>query len=98
MEKISHHETSSGDWILKVHAQPGACRTEVAGIHGNALKIRLQAPPLEGKANLVLCRYLAKCCHIPMDYVTLRSGSTGRRKQVVLSGLTEDPLNFLLNS
>ena len=41
-------------WLLSVHVQPGARRTEVAGMHGSALKIRVAAPPVEGKANVLI--------------------------------------------
>lgn len=96
MLTVCHHDVASGSWILKVHAQPGARRTEVVGIHGNALKIRLQAPPVDGKANAALCAFLADRCDLPKAAVTVRSGLTGRSKQVILSGLKDNPLLQLL--
>ncbi len=97
MVAVCYHEAASGDWILRVHAQPGARRTEVVGLHGDALKVRLQAPPVDGKANDALCRYLAQRCALPLAAVRLRSGLTGRAKQVALAGLQADPLPGLLD-
>jgi uncharacterized protein (TIGR00251 family) len=68
--------------VLSLHVQPGAARTEVAGTHGDALKIRLAAPPVEGKANAALLRYLAQAFAVPLREVTLLRGETSRRKTV----------------
>lgn len=78
-------ETRTGDahtLTLTLHAQTGAKRTEVAGAHGDALKIRLAAPPVEGKANAELLRYLAEVFGVPQRAVTLVRGETSRRKTV----------------
>src|SRR5690349_9294235 len=50
--------------VLTVHVQPKASRTEYVGIHGNALKIRVAAPPVDGAANDELVRFLADCCAV----------------------------------
>ena len=47
--------------VLTLHIQPGAKRTEAIGLHGDALKIKLAAAPVDGKANAVLVKYLAEC-------------------------------------
>lgn len=65
---------------LSLHVQPGAKRTEVAGQHGTALKIRLAAPPVEGKANAALLRFLADQFDVPLRAVTLVRGETSRDK------------------
>ena len=62
--------------------QPGAKRTEIAGSHGDALKIRLAAPPVDGRANEALLAFLAEAFGVPARQVTLLSGATGRRKRV----------------
>ena len=46
--------------VLRLHIQPGAKKTEIAGLHGEALKIRLAAPPVDGKANACLVEFLAR--------------------------------------
>jgi uncharacterized protein (TIGR00251 family) len=68
--------------VLTLHVQPGAARTEVAGVHGDALKIRLAAPAVEGRANSALKRYLAEVFGVPLRNVTLVRGETARRKIV----------------
>jgi len=68
--------------VLALHVQPGAKRTEVAGVHGDALRIRLAAPPVEGKANAALLRFLADAFDVPLRNVTLVRGETSRSKTV----------------
>ncbi len=67
---------------LTLHIQPGAKRTEAAGLHGDALKIRLAAPPVEGKANAALLQFLAGTFNVPLRLVTLKQGIKSRRKVV----------------
>ena len=75
-------EAGGAALTLTLHVQPGAKRTEVAGVHGDALKIRLAAPPVEGKANAELLRYLAEAFGVPQRAVTLVRGETSRSKTV----------------
>jgi uncharacterized protein (TIGR00251 family) len=72
-----------------VHAQPGARRSEVAGVHGDALKVRLAAPAVEGKANDALLRFLADAFGVPLRQVALLRGETARRKLVRI----DDPVH-----
>lgn len=72
---------------LALHIQPRASRTEVAGAHGDALKIRLAAPPVDGEANAELVRFLAKTLKVPKSAVTIVRGATGRRKTVQVLGV-----------
>ena len=71
---------ADGSITLQVHAQPGARKTEVAGVHGDCLKIRLAAPAVEGKANAELRRFLADAFGVPLKNVVLVRGESGRRK------------------
>ena len=66
--------------ILALHVQPGAKRTEIAGTHGEALKVRIKAPPVEGKANTALVRYFASAFGVPVRQVTLVRGESSRDK------------------
>ncbi|HVX89020.1 MAG TPA: DUF167 family protein [Gemmatimonadales bacterium] len=76
---------------LDLQIQPRASRTEVVGAHGDALKIRLAAPPVDGEANDELVRFLAKTLGVPKGAVTILSGATGRKKRVRVVGVsTED--------
>lgn len=68
--------------ILDLQIQPRASRDEVVGPHGALLRVRITAPPVDGKANQHLCTYLAKLCGVAKGAVTLESGTTGRRKRV----------------
>jgi uncharacterized protein (TIGR00251 family) len=70
------------DLILHVQLQPRASRDEFAGIHGNALKIRLTAPPVDGKANAALVAFLAEAFGVAKRQVSLVHGETGRAKQL----------------
>ena len=71
---------ADGRITLTLHIQPGAKKTEFAGLHGDALKIRLAAPPVDGKANDALIKFVAETLKLPKSAVTLKSGQTSRRK------------------
>ena len=71
-----------GAVVLALHVQPGAKRTEAAGEHGGALRIRLAAPPVDGKANAELVRFLADAFDVPQRQVTIVRGETSRQKSV----------------
>lgn len=81
-----YREASNGLITLTLHIQPGAKTTEIAGLHGDALKLRLAAPPVDGKANEALIRYLADRLGIPKSAIALRSGQTSRRKILEVTG------------
>jgi uncharacterized protein (TIGR00251 family) len=81
-----YREASNGLITLTLHIQPGAKTTEIAGLHGDALKLRLAAPPVDGKANEALIRYLADRLGIPKSAILLRSGQTSRRKMLEVTG------------
>lgn len=72
--------------VLALHVQPGAARTEVAWVHGNGqearLRIRLAAPPVDGKANAELRRFLAEAFAVPLRHVTLVRGERSRQKTI----------------
>ncbi len=77
----------AGGVTLRLHIQPGAKKTEVAGLHGEALKIRLAAPPVDGKANASLISFLAAQLGVAKVAVSLLSGETSRAKRVRISGI-----------
>jgi uncharacterized protein len=72
---------------LRLHVQPRASRTEVAGPHGDALKVRLAAPPVDGAANEALVRFLAERLGVSRTAVRLESGASGRAKIVAVDGI-----------
>lgn len=70
------------DLVLRVYTQPRASRDEIAGTHGDALKIRVAAPPVDGEANAALCRFLGKLFGVAKSAVAVESGETNRHKTV----------------
>ena len=76
---------------LALHVQPGAKRTDIAGLHGEALKIRLAAPPVEGKANAALRRFLADAFGVPLQRVSILRGESSRQKVVRIEAPVERP-------
>jgi hypothetical protein len=83
---------ADGRITLTLHIQPGAKKTEFAGLHGDALKIRLAAPPVDGKANEALLRFLADALSLPKSAVSLKSGQTSRRKVLEIQGATQEAI------
>lgn len=79
---------ADGRITLTLHIQPGAKKTEVAGLHGEALKIRLAAPPVDGKANEALLKFVAETLHLPKSAVSLKSGQSSRHKVLEIVGTT----------
>jgi uncharacterized protein (TIGR00251 family) len=77
--------------VLSLHVQPGAAHTVVAGLHGAALKIRLAAPPVDGRANDALQRFLADAFDVPLRAVTLLRGASSRQKLVRIVGPRKRP-------
>lgn len=80
-------ETANGDAVLAVHVQPGARRTEVVGRHGDALKVRVQAPADRGKANAAVVTLLAATFGVPDSAVVLVRGTSSRAKRFRLVGV-----------
>jgi hypothetical protein len=70
--------------VLELHVQPGAKRTEMAGKHGGRIKVRLAAPPVDGKANEALVEFLAEHYGVPRRSVTIESGLHSRQKKVTI--------------
>lgn len=68
--------------VLTLHIQPGAKKTEIVGLHGAALKIRLAAPPVDGKANAALLAFLAERLGMAKSMLELVGGETSRAKRV----------------
>ena len=80
---------------LRLHIQAGAKTTGCAGLHGDALKIRLAAPPVDGRANLALLRFLADALNLPPAAVVLKSGHASRRKVIEIRGAPSDAVAAL---
>ncbi|HSA61685.1 MAG TPA: DUF167 family protein [Nitrospiraceae bacterium] len=83
-------QDSKNGAVLTVHVQPKASHTECVGIHGDALKIRVAAPPIAGAANEELIRFIASQCEIPRASVLIQYGAEGRHKRLCLRGVTAE--------
>lgn len=68
-----------------VQASPGARSSSIVGLHGDALRVKLSAPPVDGKANAELVKVLSAALGVPVELV---AGATGRRKRVLAPGIT----------
>jgi uncharacterized protein (TIGR00251 family) len=86
----------NGKITLTLHIQPGAKKTEVAGLYGDALKIRLAAPPVDGKANAALIAFVADRLGVARSAVSLKSGQTSRRKVIEVLAVSADDAQRLL--
>jgi uncharacterized protein len=69
---------------VRVHLQPRASQNRIVGVHGEAMKITLTAPPVDGAANAALLRFLAKLLAIPQSSISLLSGEKSREKQILI--------------
>lgn len=95
-EPEAWYQRSGDGFTIEVHAVPGASRSEVVGTHGDALRIRLAAPPVDGKANDQLIRFLAAALQIPRSAVAIETGHRGRRKRVRVTGVSARSLTDLV--
>ncbi|HEY66878.1 MAG TPA: YggU family protein [Thermoflexia bacterium] len=85
-----------GGCTFQVRVLPRGRRNEVVGLHGEALKIRLTAPPERGKANRALCEFLAERLSAPLSDIEILSGHTSRQKRVRVAGVSADVIRALL--
>ncbi|MCP5173921.1 MAG: YggU family protein [Moraxellaceae bacterium] len=87
-------QTAEG-YVLNLHIQPNAKSTEWTGLYGDALKLRLQAPPVDGKANEALCAFLAEIFAVKRHSVVLLSGQSSRHKRILIKQVTALPLPII---
>ena len=82
---------------LRIYCQPRASQTEIVGLHGDALKIRLAAPPVEGQANTELCQFLAQYFGILRHEIRILVGKGARQKRVLIKGKTAQEIHDRLS-
>ena len=90
-------EKSTTEIILNLHIQPNAKKSAFAGEFGDSLKIRLAAPPVDGKANAALIAFLSQALKIPKSAFEILSGETSRQKRLKIAGDAEKIKNLLLH-
>ncbi len=95
-EPLLVEETPEGI-IFSVRVQPRASKREISGIQGDALKVRLTAPPVEGAANAQCRKLLAEALQVNISHITILSGLQGRLKRVRVIGITKEKFFNLLS-
>ena len=85
-----------GTIIFNVRVVPRASKSEIVGEHDGALKVRVNAPPIDGAANAELIRVLSKKLNVPKSAVEIISGQTSKHKQVRINGLDEKTYKSLI--
>ena len=76
----AHYAWQGEDLILYCHLQPKAASDAIVGIHGDRLKVRITAPPIDGKANEYLIKWLGKLFNVPKSDIEILQGELGRQK------------------
>ncbi len=92
---MNWYQSRGGGVTIHVHAQPGAKRTEVVGVLGDCLKVRLAAPPVDGKANACLVEFLALRLGVKRSQVSVARGLNSRHKTVFVVGTGLQPAVLL---
>jgi hypothetical protein len=77
----SFYQWDNQDLLLAVHVQPRSSKTEIMGIYAERLKIKITAPPVDGKANKELIKLFAKLFSVPKSHISLLNGETSREKR-----------------
>ena len=90
--------TADGSLLLRLHVQPRAAHNQVAGLQGEALKLRLTSPPVDGKANKAVIATLARLLDLPKSCLSLRSGLQSRTKTVRIENADEAQLRARLQT
>jgi uncharacterized protein len=93
---LSWYRKVDGGWMLGLHIQPGAKKSEAVGLHGGALKLRIASPPVDGRANAALITYLAAALGVPKQSLAVIRGETSRRKTVRVSDPRADPSRMVI--
>ena len=81
---------------LKIHLLPRASRDEICGLQGDAIKVKVTAPPIEGKANMALQKFIAKKLHLASSQVEIMAGQRSREKILRISGVTQEDVEKAL--
>lgn len=85
-----------GRVLLRLHIQPKASKSRIVGLHDGCLKIAVAAPPVEGKANKAVVKFLADILAVPARDVAVKSGAQSRRKVVVVKALDATEIRHIL--
>ncbi len=81
---------ADGSVLLRLHVQPRASKTRILGLFDGCLKLAIVAPPVDGKANEEVVKFLCRVLAIPTRDILMKSGAQGRRKQIIIQGMSLD--------
>ena len=84
------------DVILDLYVQPKASRSRIVGLHDKAIKLAVSSPPVDGRANKEVTAFMAKLFKLPKSSIEIISGHQGRRKRLLISGLSEKDARRIL--
>lgn len=83
--------------IMRIAVQPKSSKNMIAGIHGDAIKIKLTAPPADNAANKMCIEYIADWLSVPKSRVEILSGQTGRKKNILIRCLDESSIQAIIH-
>lgn len=90
-------QLADGAVLIRLHVQPKASKTRITGLFDGCLRLAVLAPPVDGKANEEVMKFLAGLLAIPARDITLKSGAKGRRKQFLVKGLPAEEVRRKLS-
>jgi hypothetical protein len=94
---VAWWSTQSNGILIAIRAVPGAHKSEIVGLFGDRLRIRLKAPAVEGKANVELQRFLAEAFGVRSSAITILRGEHARDKVILIRGVSEIPAGILVH-
>ena len=89
-EKVPYIKEIEGGVIIRLHVQPRASATSFAGVFGDALKLKVKAPPVDGAANEECRRFLARLFGVQRGNVALKTGASSREKTFFIKGISAE--------
>lgn len=81
---MAHYQWQGSDLVVRCYLQPKASKDEVAGLHGDRIKLRITAPPVDGKANAHLVRWFGKMFKVPRTDISILQGEQSRSKNILI--------------
>ena len=92
---MSWYRWAGNELLIDVAVHPGAKRNEILGLHDERLKVRIQSPPVDGRANAELTAFISDCLGVPKRCVQVQHGAGSRHKQLRISSVVQIPVVFM---